>query len=194
MQDRILKRAFLAILLGLESQIVDIGIAKKMTGTGMIKNTKTVFYKKVGRRYQPVSEYDNELLDSFTKGTHLVMCYPGGTSRRFDVNPDYAAMIAAGRVAEDAISKKIMEKSALRVPEKNKPLTPEQKAAWEHLAETFGEERYALEYCSYREAAEAGITAMMEEAEKLMENPAVRKAWDQFQLICALTKQQESAH
>jgi len=27
-----------------------------------------------------------------------------------------------------------------------------------------------------------------------MSNPAVRKAWDQFQLVCALTKQQESAH
>jgi len=165
-----------------------------MTGTGMIKTTKTVFYKKIGRRYQPVSEYDNELLDSFPKGSHIVMCYPGGSSRRYNIDPNYAAMIAAGRVAEEAISKKIMEKSALRVPEKHRPLTSEQKAAWERLAETFGEERYVLEYCSYREAAEAGVQAMMEEAEKLIANPAVRKAWDQFQLVCALTKQQESAH
>jgi hypothetical protein len=35
---------------------------------------------------------------------------------------------------------------------------------------------------------------MQQEAEKLMKNEAVRKAWDNFQLVCALTKQQESAH
>jgi hypothetical protein len=114
---------------------------------------KKVFYKKVGRRYTPVSEYDNDYLDSFPKGTHLVMCYPGGQSRRFNIDPNYAALIAAARVAEDAISKVIMEKSALRVPEKHQPLTPEQKDAWEHLASTFGQERYALEWCIYRETA-----------------------------------------
>jgi hypothetical protein len=149
---------------------------------------KKVFYEKVGRKYVPVSEYDNDLLDSFTKGNHLVMCYPGGTSRRFNVIPALAPMIAAGRVAEDAISKTIMEKSSLRVPEKEQPLTLEQKAAWEHLASTFGRERFALEWCSYREAAEAGVKAMMDEAEKLLEHDGVRKAYDHFMLMCELTK------
>ena len=152
--------------------------------------TKTIFYKKQGRRYVPVSEYDNEYLDSFPKGNHLVMCYPGGTSRRYNINPAYAPMIAAGRVAEDAISKHIMDVSSLRVPEKHHPLTPEQQAAWEHLAKTFGQERFALEWCSYREAAEAGVKAMMAEAEKLLENESVRKAWDHFMLVCELTKEQ----
>jgi hypothetical protein len=150
---------------------------------------KTVFYKKVGRRYQPVSEYDQELTDSFGKGTHMVQVYPGGSSRRYNVDPDYAALIAAGRVAEDAISRKIMEASALRVPEKHKPLTPKQKAAWEALAKEFGEERYALEWCSYREAAEAGVKAMMEEFKELISNPAVRKSYDNFVLMCELTKE-----
>jgi hypothetical protein len=153
--------------------------------------TKKIFYEKQGRRYVPVAEYDNEMLDSFSKGTHLVMCYPGGQSRRYNIDPDYAAMIAAGRVAEDAISKSIMEASALRVPEQRKPLTPEQQAVWEKLSNAFGEERYALEWCSYREAAEAGVNAMMEEVEKLMSNPAVRKAYDRFLLVCQLTKESE---
>jgi hypothetical protein len=39
---------------------------------------KETFYRKRGRRYVPVNEYDQELLDSFPQGTHLVMCYPGG--------------------------------------------------------------------------------------------------------------------
>lgn len=150
---------------------------------------KTVFYKKVGRKYEPVSEYDQELLDAFTKGTHLVMVYPGGSSRRYNIDPNYAAMIAAGRVAEDAISRVIMEKSALRVPEQRKPLTEEQLAAWKHLASTFGEERFALEWCSYREAAEAGVKAMMDEAEKLFQHESVRKAYEHFQLMCELAKE-----
>jgi hypothetical protein len=152
---------------------------------------KTVFYKKVGRKYEPVSEYDQDLIDSFSKGTHLVMVYPGGASRRYNIDPNYAALIAAGRVAEDAISKVIMDKSALRVPEKHKPLTEEQLAAWKHLASTFGEERFALEWCSYREAAEAGVEAMMREAEKLMKHESVRKAYEHFQLMCELAKEKD---
>jgi hypothetical protein len=151
--------------------------------------SKTIFYKKVGRRYIPVSEYDNEYLDSFPKGDHLVSVYPGGSSRKFRIDPNYAALIAAGRVAEDAISKHIMETSALRVPDKEKPLTEEQRNAWEAFSKAMGKEVYALEYCSYREAAEAGVKAMMDEAEKLMSNPTVRKSFEKFLMICELTKE-----
>ena len=158
----------------------------------MIKTTKTIFYKKVGRRYEPVSEYDNELLDALPKGTHLVMSYPGGTSRRYNIDPNYAAMIAAGRVAEDAICRAISKASELK-PQKT-PLTKEQQQAWKRLAESFGEELCTLYGPSIHDCAEAGVKAMMEEAQKLMENEAVRKAWDHFQLVCALTKQEESAH
>lgn len=150
---------------------------------------KKLFYIKEGRKYVPVSEYDSDLMDAFTKGTHMVQVYPGGSSRRYNVDPAYAPMIAAGRVCEDAISRVIMERSALRVPEKQKPLTEDQLAKWKALAESFGEERYALEYCSYREAAEAGVKAMMDEAEILLSNPAVKKAWDNFMLVCELTKE-----
>jgi len=151
--------------------------------------SKTIFYKKVGRRYQPVAEFDNEYMDSFPKGNHLVMCYPGGQSRRFNIDPAYAPLIAAGRVAEDAISKHIMEVSSLRVPDKEKPLTDEQRNAWQAFSKAMGKEVYALEYCSYREAAEQGVKAMMDEAEKLLENPVVRKAYERFLLICELTKE-----
>jgi hypothetical protein len=151
---------------------------------------KKIYYEKVGRKYVPVAEYDNEFLDSFTKGNHLVMCYPGGTSRRFNIEPALAPMIAAGRVAENAISKSIMDASALRVPERQKPLTPAQAEAWRRLSELFGDERYALEWCSYREAAEAGVQAMQAEADKLLKNDSVRKSYEHFQLMCKLTTEQ----
>ena len=150
---------------------------------------KKIYYEKRGRRYVPVSEYDSEYLDSFPKGTHLVDVYPGGSSRRFNINPAYAPMIAAARVAEDAISKSIMDASALRVPERQKPLTPAQLKAWKALAKAFGEERYALEWCSYREAAGAGVKVMQEEADKLLQHESVRRAYDHFMLMCELTKE-----
>ena len=151
--------------------------------------TKKVFYEKVGRKYVPVREYDSNLMDAMHKGTHIVMCYPGGRSTRYNIDPAFGPMIAAARFAEDAISRTIMDKSALRSKEDRKPLTPEQLAAWHALQEAFGDEVYPLEYCSYREAAEAGVNAMLVEAEKMLENPAVRRAWNNFMLIWQLTKE-----
>ena len=148
---------------------------------------ETIFYVKKGRRYVPHSVYSNEFCDSFTKGTHLVQVYPGGSSRRFNINPNYAAMIAAGRIAEDKISEAIRKASDLRT--KSKPLTPGQKAAWENLVKEFGEEARMLEWPSAREACEAAVNAMQEEADKLMKHESVRKAYDHFMLMCELTKE-----
>jgi len=150
---------------------------------------KKIFYEKVGRRYKPVYEYDQTMMDAFPKGTHIVMCYPGGQSTRYNIDPNYAAMIAAGRVAEDAISTSLMEASKLRVPERDQPLTLEQLKAWKALAKAFGKEQYALEWCSYREAAEAGVKAMQAEADKLLSNPIVRKAYERFLFVAELTKE-----
>ena len=148
---------------------------------------KKIYYIKEGRKYVPVAEYDNELLDSFPKGTHLVMVYPGGTSRRFNIDPNYATMIAAGRLAEDAVCKAISKASELR-PQRTL-ITPGQRKAWEHLAKELGDEIATLNGLCIRDCAEAGIKAMMEEADKLMTNPAVKKAYEHFMLVCELTKE-----
>ena len=147
---------------------------------------KKIYYEKQGRKYVPVAEYDNQFLDSFPKGNHLVMCYPGGSSRRFNIDPNYAAMIAAGRVAEDAMSKAVVKASEMR-PQKT-PITEKQRKAWENLSKAFGNERYYIEVPSAREIAEEGVKAMMLEAEQLLENPSVRKAFERFQMVCQLTK------
>jgi hypothetical protein len=97
-------------------------------------------------------------------------------------------MIAAGRIAEDVISKKIMDASNLRP--KSSPITPEQKLAWENLVKAFGPEAKALEWPSAREVAESAVNAMVEEANMLMSNPAVKEAYDHFMFICQLTKDQ----
>lgn len=148
-----------------------------------------IFYKKVGRRYVPVYEYDQTLMDAFPKGTHIVMCYPGGQSRRYNIEPNHAAMIAAGRLAEDAICQAIHKASEAKP--KSRPITEQQRDAWNQMKAAFGDEFFSLNYGSIRDYAEAGVRAMQAEADKLMTNPAVRDAYEQFQLVCELTKGKE---
>lgn len=150
--------------------------------------TKKIFYEKKGRRYVPVAEYDSDYLDSFTKGNHLVMCYPGGSSRRFNIEPNYAALIAAGRVAEDAISKKIMEATEIRLNYRNRniPLTPAQKTAWNNLIKEFGDDAKQLEWPSARECAEEAVKALQAEADKLMQHEAVKQAYDHLMFMAKL--------
>jgi hypothetical protein len=148
---------------------------------------KKIYYEKRGRRYVPVAEYNNDWMDSFPEGTHLIMCYPGGVSRRYRIDPNYAAMIAAGRYAEDAICKALNKASELR-PART-PITPAQQRAWKKLAKEFGDELCTLNGASIHDIAEAGVQAMQQEADKLLQHEGVRKAYEHFQLMCSLTKE-----
>jgi hypothetical protein len=154
------------------------------------KNKKEIFYKKVGRKYVPVYEYDQQLMDAFPQGAHMVICYPGGKSTRYNVDPNYAALIAAARTAEDALSSALMRATEIRRQkrhEKETPLTPGQRAAWEKLVEEFGPEAKQLEWPSARECATQAVEALVEEAAQLMTHESVRLAYEQFQLVCKLT-------
>lgn len=128
-------------------------------------------------------------MDSFPKGSHLVVCYPGGESKVYNVNPNYAAMIAAGRVAADAMCVAINEASEIQKEKySNKPLTKEQLAAWNHFVKVMGESGRYVHYNSVRDIAEAGIKALETEAVKLIAHPSVKDAYDRFLLVCELTK------
>lgn len=150
---------------------------------------KKIYYEKKGRRYVPVAEYDSDYLDSFPKGTHLVMCYPGGSSRRFNIDPNYAAMIAAGRVAEDAICTAMIKADEVRPS--RKALTEAEHAAWMNLIEVWGDEARSLRRPAIRDIAEAAVWAMQTEADKLMQHEAVRRAYEQFLLVCELTREKK---
>jgi len=149
---------------------------------------KKILYEKVGRRYVPVAEnYDDHY--TFPKGNHLVMCYPGGESRMYNVNPNHAALIAASRVAEDAMCKAMNKASEMR-PART-PITPAQQRAWKKLAREFGDELCTLNGASIHDIAEAGVKALQAEADKLLTNAAVKEAYNQFLFVCALTRKQE---
>ena len=146
--------------------------------------TKKIYYEKIGRRYVPVAEYDNEYLDSFPKGSHLVVVKPGISSRRFRIDPALAPMIAAGTYAEEEIARAINMASELR-PQRT-PITPGQQKAWKKLAKEFGDDLATLSRGSARDLAEAGVNAMVIESYKLMQNDAVKEAYDHFMFIAKL--------
>ena len=154
--------------------------------------TKKIYYEKRGRRYYPVMENDYELHDAMPRGNHLIMCYPGGRSTRYNIDPALAPMIAAGRVAEDRMSEAVRKASEMRP--RRKELTHDQQRAWTRLNKVMGDDIYTIEVASARDIAEAGIKAMQEEADKLLTNPAVRKAYDRFLFIAELTKDLSLIH
>ncbi len=150
--------------------------------------TKKIYYEKRGRRYVPVMEHDYELMDAMPRGNHLIMCYPGGQSTRYNIDPALAPMIAAGRVAEDRMSEAVRKASEMRP--RRKELTHDQQRAWTRLNRAMGDDIYTIEVASARDIAEAGLKAMQAEAEQLLTNPAVKLAYEQFLLVCELTKKQ----
>jgi hypothetical protein len=106
------------------------------------------------------------------------------------VEPNHAAMIAAGRVAEDAICDSLRKAGEMK-PQRT-PITLGQQRAWRKLAREFGDELCPLTYGSARDHAEAAVNAMIAEADKLMTHPAVRDAYEQFQTVCNLVKQKQN--
>ena len=113
----------------------------------------TALYKKVGRRYKPVAEHEE--WDSYPEGAHLVVCRPGSTMRRFDIDPDRAGLLAAAEPLRDQIMAIVVEKMRMR-PTK-RPLTPLQRQVWESFKGVMGQDGYLLEYPSVAEIADAVV-------------------------------------
>lgn len=148
---------------------------------------KKIFYIKEGRKYVPISEYDNDFLDSIGYGDHLLSVYKNGSCRQ-KVTPAFAPMIAAGRFSKDAVTNSIRSSLALRPT--STPITEGQRTAWKKLSEEFGNDIYNLTWPAAQDAADAAVAAMQLEADKLLAVPSVRKAYEHFMLLCELTKDQ----
>jgi hypothetical protein len=144
------------------------------------------FYKKVGRRYIPICEHDPSLDHAFSEGCHLVISSPSHHIRKYNIDPEFAPLIAAATFAREEISKSLRKSLEMR-PSKV-PITEEQKIAWIKLSEAFGEECHPLQYPSIYEAVESGLAALVYEAAQKLKNPAVKAAYDNFMMVYQLTK------
>lgn len=122
----------------------------------------TTLYKKVGRRYRPVAEHEE--WDSYPAGAHLVVCSPGSTLRRFDIDPDRAGLLAAAEPLRSQIRALVMDLHKMRPT--RRPVTMEQKAAWHAFERAMGHDAYCVEYASVGEIADAVVDLIVKEAGK----------------------------
>jgi len=146
------------------------------------------FYIKRGRRYIPVREYDGMLQNALPHGSYVTVVQPGASVRRWAVDPAYAPMIAAGIVAREAMSKVMLAASEVRLGGDRKPMTQEQRDAWENLIAVFGPAARQLEHPSVMEITQAGVDAMIAEAERLLTHPSVRSAYEHFITVSKLVE------
>ena len=99
-----------------------------------MKSTK--IYKKVGRRYIEIGNFDNESL-FYPHGASLVFSRKGGTLTRFGIEPADAAVIAAlQRVKETVVNE--MEEAAKMMPEK-RPYTKKELKAIQAMRDVLGD-------------------------------------------------------
>jgi hypothetical protein len=154
---------------------------------------KTGIYKKVGRRYVEVGEYDTEFMDYVQNGATLVLKRKSCTARYFNVEPAVVPMLAAAKYCEDEISMALVKAGELRMQrsDRTREMTPGQRAAWDNLVAEFGDSARQLEWPSARECAEAGAQAMQEEAQKLLANESIKAAYEHFLLLCKLSASSE---
>ena len=122
----------------------------------------TTLYKKVGRRYHPVAEHEE--WDSYPEGAHLVVCSPGSTLRRFNIDPDRAGLLAAAEPLRAQIRSLVMELHKMRPT--RRPVTVAQAAAWRRFEKAMGNDGYCVEYASIGEIADAVVDLIVTEAGK----------------------------
>ena len=146
------------------------------------------FYVKRGRRYVPVRAYDNMLQDSLPHGAYVTVVKPGHSISRYAIDPAYAPMIAAGIVAREAMIKVMVKAAEVRLGQGRRPMTKEQSQAWENLIKVFGPDARQLEYPNVGDVTQAGVDAMVAEAEKLLTHPSVRSAYEHFITVSKLVE------
>lgn len=95
---------------------------------------RDVLYRKIGRRYKAVAEYDSVAMDALPEGAHLIVVQPGVRSTRCNVNPDHAGLLAAFAKHRDMLCGAVRKASEL------KPRQPsnKQKQAWAAYCKVMG--------------------------------------------------------
>ena len=154
----------------------------------------TGIYKKVGRRYVEIGEYDPEMVDYTPNGVTMTVKRPGMVSRRFGMDPDIVPLLAAAVYCEDEISRAIHRATELRPATRS--ITKKQRAAFDRFLATMTEDdpqRNMMTHGSCREAAEAGTQALVAEAQKLLANQSIKAAYEHFMLLCKLSAQKDPA-
>jgi len=103
---------------------------------------------------------------------------------KFNINPNHAAMIAAGRIAHEAITSAISGDN--RIQPTRKALTIAEKKAWDNLIKVWGDSAKQLQYPCASDVATGAVNAMVKEASYFMENEMCKAAYEEFEATCRL--------
>ena len=76
---------------------------------------KDIFYKKVGRKYVPVSEYDGSLMCAMPEGFHVIHVRPGCKSYRYKIDPADATVVAALGKLRDKLQEAAYKATAMSI-------------------------------------------------------------------------------
>ena len=128
------------------------------------------------------------LQNALPHGSYVTVVRPGSSVQRWAIDPAYAPMIAAGIVAREAMAEVMISASEVRVSGNRRPMTREQRDAWENLVAVFGPAARQLEHPSVMEVTQAGVDAMIAEAERLLTHPSVRSAYEHFITVSKLVE------
>ena len=123
-----------------------------------------ILYKKQGKRYVPVAERDSLYWDSIPEGIHLVITKPSSKSIRFNINPDYAGILAVVHDAREAMVKAVVKASEFKPP---RPLTEEQQGVWKTLKDKLNIN--VLNGASAFDIVEAGINVLLDKVDAEIE-------------------------
>lgn len=132
-----------------------------ITTKQQMENDKaSILYRKVGKKYVPVS--DPWAYNGLREGWWLVGVQPGSVTMRQCVYPDKAALQAAAHELQDQLINIIRKASEAKI---NKvPLTEQLKKDWEWLISKHGEELSTLCYPSFAQNAEDIVNVILNKA------------------------------
>jgi len=109
-------------------------------------------------RYEPVAEYCD--LDQFPKGYHLLYITPGCRSYRYDIAPDYHAVIAAVHSMRDTMIATMNEANRFNLDKPVTPLTKKQRAVLDEYQRLRGETLTVFKGVSMHDIVEAGLKVL----------------------------------
>lgn len=115
-------------------------------------------YRKVGRRYLPLAEWELMQGDQYRKGAHVVICTPGSQLTRYHIKEDRAGLLAALEQHRDVFLDLIRKALEAR-PSIKEPLTPRQVKAWKAWEKACGH-LYAVETPGVAAAYDALVAAV----------------------------------
>ena len=125
--------------------------------------------------------FDSRVWDSLPQGSHLIVVDGAWQAQRRNVRPDQARVLAVAKLLEKKLCDHISD--ALHFKPKKK-MSEEQIEAWNSVRDVLGETTLSTE--SVADAVQGAVESLEAECEEVLEDPAIKKAWEQLDLLISL--------